>query len=183
MMIKRLYLYFKEMSLVGYLPISFINIYASWIVIQHTNSLNFSYGVNLIGPSISLFCLLMLIRIMDEFKDYEDDLVNFPDRPLPSGKVLKKDLLILAVLCAIIPVALNFKNPLSLLGIGVVLIFSFLMLKWFFMEAKMRKSLIFAFVTHHPIVLIYNAYYLLAFPLFDNVNPLSSYLAILPIAL
>ena len=39
---------------------------------------------------------------MDEYKDYEDDLVNYPDRPLPSGRVLFKDLKVLASIVVVL---------------------------------------------------------------------------------
>ena len=40
---------------------------------------------------------------MDEFKDYEDDLKNYPDRPLPSGRVLKSDLKPSGYACFFLP--------------------------------------------------------------------------------
>ena len=42
----------------------------------------FSYRDNtLITAAESLFLFMILIRIMDEYKDYEDDLINYPESP------------------------------------------------------------------------------------------------------
>src|SRR5690606_5018273 len=104
-------------------------------------------------------CLFsLLLRVMDEFKDYQDDLKNFPERPLPSGRVLKSDLKVLGWLC----VAGGFGLSLWEVHVAgyalVVLLFSYFMLKWFFREAEIRASLPLALLTHHPIVLLHFAY-------------------------
>ncbi len=104
--------------------------------------------------------LSLLLRVMDEFKDYDDDLKNFPQRPLPSGKVLKNDLKILAGLCVLVMVLSSLGSISILLAAIIVLFYTYLMLKWFFIEEKMRKSLPLALVSHHPIVFI-NIFYLL----------------------
>jgi len=40
----------------------------------------------------------------------------------------------------------------------ICLFYSFLMLKWFFIEGAMRKSLPLAFLSHHPVTLLYLIY-------------------------
>ena len=40
----------------------------------------------------SLFALMVILRLMDELKDEDIDRRLFPDRPLPSGRVLRTDI-------------------------------------------------------------------------------------------
>lgn len=113
-------------------------------------------------PALVLTFVSLLIRIMDEFKDYHDDLTNFPNRHLPSGRVLKKDLVALGFFCVFSIIFLSLTSTKLLIWAFVTLGFTFLMLKWFFIEDIMRKSLPLAFITHHPIILFNFIYLLIA---------------------
>jgi 4-hydroxybenzoate polyprenyltransferase len=114
--------------------------------------------VALTGLAVCLFTLL--IRVMDEFKDYHDDLTNFPTRPLPSRRVRFFDLQVLGWCCVGMSLLISSWSVPSLLACLAVLGYSFLMLKWFFNEQAVRKSLPLAFLTHHPIVIFHAAYLL-----------------------
>lgn len=116
----------------------------------------------LIIPGIVLTCISLLIRIMDEFKDYQDDLTNFPNRPLPSGRVEKRDLIGLAVFCIMSVIFFSMTSMPLLIWALITLGFTYLMLKWFFIEDRMRKSLPLAFISHHPIVLFNFVYLIIA---------------------
>lgn len=137
----------------------------------------------LILPGLVLTSISLLIRIMDEFKDYQDDLINFPNRPLPSGRVFKKDLHFLAGVCIFIVLLLSLSSLKLLLWSFITLGFTFLMLKWFFIENVMRKSLPLAFLSHHPIVLFNFTYLLIACSEVDPRVDLSKVFYILPICL
>lgn len=158
-MLNRVVIYLKEMFPV--LHISGTIIYASGFIWLQTvlNRESLPSFMHFAVGSISLLCFVLLIRIMDEFKDYEDDLKNFPDRPLPSGRVLKSDLKALGFGCFFLPLLLNlFISTDALIWTLIVLGFSLLMLKWFFIESTMRKSLPLALISHHPIVFIHLIY-------------------------
>jgi hypothetical protein len=158
-MIKRIGIYLNEMfplsAFIGSIltAMSIQLIYLRLFDIKPTNYLP------LITSAIVLTSVSLLIRIMDEFKDYEDDLTNFPMRPLPSGKVQKQDLVYLGFFCALMVVFLSLSSVPLLIWGTITLAFTGLMLKWFFIEKIMRKNLPLAFVTHHPIV-IFNFIYL-----------------------
>lgn len=159
-MLKRIAIYLSEMFPITSFIGTMLTAFAFQLIYLRLFSLPPQFHIQMLMSGFVITGVTLLIRIMDEFKDFEDDLRNFPDRPLPSGKVLKSDLKFLATLCVatiLIPSLLN-KNLFifSLLTLG----FTLLMLKWFFIENKMRKSLPLAFFTHHPIV-IFNIIYLL----------------------
>lgn len=137
----------------------------------------------LIIPGIVLTAISLLIRIMDEFKDYKDDLTNFPERPLPSGRVKKSDLVSLGIFCVLLVIFLSLTSLKLLIWALVTLSFTFLMLKWFFIESIMRKSLPLAFITHHPIVLFNFTYLMIACTQYDSSVDLQKALYILPICL
>lgn len=93
-MLKRLGIYFKEMYpliprlLVGL--IMFFEIY--FIILLNFGITDFKItGQEFIG-SFTVFAFLLMLRIADDFKDYELDCRLFKDRPLPSGRVKKRTL-------------------------------------------------------------------------------------------
>jgi 4-hydroxybenzoate polyprenyltransferase len=117
---------------------------------------------------------------MDEYKDYEDDLINYPERPLPSGRVLFKDLKALSVVVVALILLLNTYNSSIFLAACAVFGFSVLMLKWFFMEDKIRSSLPLALISHHPIVYLYLIYLFVAFDVSYPSTELASLYLIIP---
>lgn len=137
----------------------------------------------LLIPGIVLTCISLLIRIMDEFKDYQDDLTNFPNRPLPSGRVEKSDLKALGFFCVMTVIFLSMSSIKLLIWAFVTLGFTFLMLKWFFIEERMRKSLPLAFISHHPIVLFNFIYLMIACMQMNESVNLSKAWYILPLCL
>ena len=141
------------------------------------------FHMQMLLSGIVITSVTLLIRVMDEFKDYQDDLINYPNRPLPSGRVYRSDLKNLAALCValILLLSLTSRNLFffSILTLG----YTVLMLKWFFIEPKMRKSLPLAFISHHPIVLFNFVYLILGMiETFPELN-WSKLMLILPIAL
>ena len=131
--------------------------------------------------TLSIVLFMLLLRVMDEFKDYEDDLINYPERPLPSGRVKHADLRPLLAGIFLLILALNLYNTTIFVGALGVLGYSTLMFKWFFFKDKIRSSLPLALITHNPIVYIYFIYLFLAYTQMDpGYSPLSL-LIILPL--
>ncbi len=142
-----------------------------WLVNLRLTGNHFEFNKFLLINIISTNCFVLLIRIADEFKDYQDDLINFPQRPLPSGRVERKDLKVLAsvILGVLLSCNIFFKN--SQVGLLIVLLYTGLMTKWFFIESRMRKSLPLALLSHHPIVYIHYFYQFLIFSSLYEVKP------------
>lgn len=113
----------------------------------------------LIG-GLTLLAMTFLLRAYDEIKDYPTDKINFPDRPLVSGVLTHRDLhwIILLTLGFILILNLPYATQPVFASLLICQIFSFLMFKWFFLEAKIRASLPLALLTHHPIVFLFQAY-------------------------
>jgi len=120
---------------------------------------------------------------MDEFKDFEDDKINFPHRPLPSGKVLHRDLKVLGWTCVGLSLLLSSWSPETLALAAMVLFSSFLMLKWFFVEKYMRRSLPLALLSHHPIVMYHFFYLLVGAAILGSFDDVALMLLVIPLCL
>ncbi len=159
-MLKRLAIYFKEMYPI--IPrlilgiIIFLEIY--FILILNYGVTDFSIGIAEFVGSFTIFSFLLMLRIADDFKDYETDKRLFPERPLPSGRVEKRDLKIFVTILIIITCILNFIFMNNVWFFLFLYTYGFLMSVWFFKKHKIQKSLPLALVTHNPVQLIINIY-------------------------
>ena len=160
-MLKRLNIYFKEMY--PLLPrfilgiIVFGEIY--FIVLLNHGVTDFRIGIGEFVGAFTVFSFLCWLRIADDFKDYELDCRLFAHRPLPSGRVHKKDLAIFCGCLIAFTAVINFifmrENFLFFL---FLYIYGTLMSLWFFSKKKIQKSLPLALVTHNPVQMIMNIY-------------------------
>lgn len=158
-MFSRLWIYFKEMFPPHHAIASVFMALSYYMAIGLISHKNIPWNrFEIYTSAFSVMLLALMIRVMDEFKDYDDDLKNFPTRPLPSGRVLKSDLKILQTIIFVACIALNLTNKLALIGMLICIVYSLLMYKWFFIEKIMRKSLPLAFLTHHPVTYLYFLY-------------------------
>ena len=135
---------------------------------------------------VSIFVAELWLRIADDFKDYELDCRLFAHRPLPSGRVRKKDLAVFVSALITVTVLLNlfFMNN---FGFFLFLyIYGTLMSLWFFSKKKIQKSLPLALVTHNPVQMIMNVYIIsftcfkYGLPLFTWVNFLAAWTLYFP---
>lgn len=171
-MIKRLAIYLKEMFPLSYFFIGPLMGSALWISmarIQKNPIDALAFGP-MIMAAITISLGSLLLRIMDELKDYEDDKHNFPQRALPRGAVKISDLKVLMLAVALGMLVLNLYHPWAAAGVLILLFQSWLMFKWFFCEQKIRGSLSLALATHHPIVLTYYLYLAMIFGLFHSMS-------------
>ena len=63
--------------------------------------------IGVIIGGFTIFSFLLWLRIADDFKDYELDCRLFATRPLPSGRVHKKDLRIFAAILIGVTILIN----------------------------------------------------------------------------
>ncbi len=171
-MLKRIFVYLNEMFPMSSFAGSILTAVAVQLTYLRLYGVRHSSILMLVVPGVVLAFVSLLIRVMDEFKDYQDDLTNFPERPLPSGRVLAADLRSLGFFCIFMVIFLSLTSIKLLNWALVTLGFTYLMLKWFFLEERMRRSLPLAFVSHHPIVLFNFTYLVLAC---TEINPAVSF--------
>lgn len=159
-MLKRLNIYFKEMYpiiprlLLG--AMVFLEIY--FIVLLNSGVTEFRLGIQEIVCGFTVFSFLCWLRIADDFKDYELDCRLFAHRPLPSGRVKKKDLAIFVSILIAVTLVLNLIFMNNFLFCLFLYTYGSLMAIWFFQKHKIQKSLPLALVTHNPVQMIMNIY-------------------------
>ena len=159
-MLKRLYIYFKErypiipriiLGLIVFLEIHFI-------VLLNNGVTKFNIGIQEFIGAYTVFAFLLWLRIADDLKDYETDKKLFKDRPLPSGRTTKKDVMIAGVFFELIAVILNILFMNNILFFVILYVYGYLMSKWFFQKSKIQPSLLLALITHNPVQMIVNLY-------------------------
>ena len=159
-MLKRLNIYFREMyPLIPRLLLGFIvfgEIY--FIVLLNNGVTDFNITAAEFIGGFTVFSFLCWLRIADDFKDYELDCCLFAHRPLPSGRVKKKDLAIFISLLIAVTVILNILFLNNFPFFLFLYIYGTLMSLWFFHKKKIQKSLPLALVTHNPVQMILNVY-------------------------
>lgn len=186
--LKRLYVYQKEMYpiiprfLLGYLV--FGEIY--FIILLNHGIASFNLGIQELVCGFTVFSFLFWLRIADDFKDYELDCRLFKERPLPSGRVTKKDLGIFICILIVFTLGINFIFMNNFLFCILLYTYGSLMAVWFFQKHKIAKSLPLALVTHNPIQIFINIY-IISFtiikydlPFFDLTNILALFTLYFP---
>lgn len=178
-MLKRLNIYFKEMYpiiprlVLGYLVfgemyfilalngggyINFDGFKPMMIFNFGENIQAFPIGIQEIICGFTVFSFLCWLRIADDFKDYELDCRLFAHRPLPSGRVTKKDLKIFISILISFTLIINFIFMPNFIFCVLLYTYGSLMAVWFFQKHKIQPSLPKALVTHNPVQLILNLY-------------------------
>ena len=84
-----------------------------------------------------------MVRIVDEFKDYEEDCKYRPYRPVPRGLIKLKELKILFIICIILQLILTITcSQNGILYLIILWVFFALMSKGFFIKKILDKHLL-----------------------------------------
>ena len=118
-------------------------------------------SVDWVGVVLSTICLtllLILMRLMDEIKDHQKDLIAHPERPLPRGLITPNEMH--AAVQNVTALLLVFSGLISALrspvcgGIFAVLVlYLLLMYKEFFCSKFINKNAFFYAITHQVILI------------------------------
>lgn len=159
-MLQRLTIYFKEMyPLVPRFFLAAIMFFEIYFVLLLNKGIEtYRFGIEELIGIYTIFVFLMILRIADDFKDYELDKRLFPERALPSGRVKKKDLAIALTVIVSSSLLLNLLFMNNLGWFFFLYIYGTLMSFWFFKKDKIQNSLPLALVTHNPVMMILNLY-------------------------
>jgi 4-hydroxybenzoate polyprenyltransferase len=144
----------ERFSPASHLPMIAIFLAAHAIMAKQTGLLRADLGQILL-IFIGTVAFFLKLRLFDEIKDYEVDLVKNPDRPLARGDVSHYDLkrrieraVFIELLCFGI---VNIKAAIALL---FAIIYSFLMYKEFFIGKRIRPHLT-TYATSHTVVTVF----------------------------
>lgn len=121
------------------------------------------FGWAAIAVMLTVLLSLFLLRIFDEFKDYELDLVANPDRVVSRGIMPLAELKIMGWTVAALMLAMNaLLGVRTMVGYLLVLGFSLLMSRNFFMEDFLKGKTLFTAITHQLITPLLCAYVYIA---------------------
>lgn len=174
--IKKWYTYQKERF-----PILTFGIYVLSIVIavfSYTNSkVTRTVDYMIILPMFLVtFLQFLMTRIVDEFKDYEEDCKYRPYRPVPRGLIKLKELKVLFIICVILQFFITIifaKGWISIISLGIMWIFFAIMSKGFFIKKILDKHILLE-VTLDEIMMPLMIAFLITFtPYINKNNPIS----------
>jgi 4-hydroxybenzoate polyprenyltransferase len=102
-----------------------------------------------------LFAFYLLLRVMDEHKDWEVDRLRFPDRVLSRGLVTLSELRKIGAGCVlfVIGAAWWFGAPMVVMVL-ILLAYSLLMLKEFFAGEWLRRRIFLYAISHNVVVFL-----------------------------
>ncbi|HJN73536.1 MAG TPA: hypothetical protein QGF58_06335 [Myxococcota bacterium] len=93
------------------------------------------------------------LRVFDEHKDFDGDVVAYPDRVLSRGDVTLRDLRVLGAIAIAVELAIcAWIGPRALIAWAATLVFTLLMLKEFFVGQWLSKHIVVYAITHNPVV-------------------------------
>ena len=158
-------------------PILTFGLYVLTIVIavfcfcNNINQVFVSY-LTVIPMFIVTFLQFLMIRIVDEFKDYKEDCKYRPYRPVPRGLVSLKELKVLLVICLIIQTTITyFTTPYGMVYLIILWIYFFIMSKGYFIKKFLDKHILFEVLLDEimmPIMVMFLASFI--FKGFYNLN-------------
>lgn len=160
-LLKRLWIYQKErfpLSQHGFLIVVFTFSAAAFsrlcrgeesFVDLHT----FTIGV------VTTFLIFFLLRLLDEFKDAEDDARFRPYRPVPRGLVSFRELKILIILAILAIIVLNLVYlPALLIAVFIIFFYLFFMTKEFFVPQWLKSRPLIYMFSHMLIMPLIDIY-------------------------
>ncbi len=169
----RMHIYFAEvLPLPRHLLVAVLTYLAlasfSRVVHGESTSLLSRFSLSGVWSVLNVFVLL---RVMDSLKDRESDLADFPERPLPSGRVTERDVRItLWLACVALPLV-NLLTGLGALTALGVLLYLLLMYRWFFLPELISNDRLLAILTHHPIYPLLFLHLVTLFALEHDLGP------------
>lgn len=168
---KRMRVYLKERFPI---PVRFA--YSILLYISFISFLGIIYGIKLsifsyytLVGTWSIFSIMFILRLMDELMDKEIDKELFPDRAFPSGKVLESDIRFSLAVIIILYLCANIIFIRALWIALIVLGFSLLMTKYFFIPRR-RRYLLLNLATHNLVIPIIFFYFLILFSVEHNLK-------------
>ncbi|MCP4706859.1 MAG: hypothetical protein GY865_19850 [candidate division Zixibacteria bacterium] len=152
----RLWVYLKEMfPIVPRFAISVFLFLGFTLYLSKITQVSFTIFTvsSLIGIGF-LFTVALILRLMDELKDRQTDMILFKDRPLPSGRVKEADIKFALAVASVTYICFHLYSEQVFLSSLIVLGYTFLMFRYFFLPEKMHNCLLLNLATHNPVTVL-----------------------------
>jgi len=120
----------------------------------------------------TVFLFFLQLRIFDEYKDYEEDLILHPERMLSKGEITLDELKILLYITIIIEIVINISLGIPKVIMWIILcIYSLLMLKEFFCSSFLKRYPMLYILSHQiviPLICLYSMSVHMNFSIFNR---------------
>ncbi len=100
---------------------------------------------------VPVFCLFLVFRLSDELKDVATDRALFPHRPLPSGRVLRSDAMLMMGLAIAAAIGLNAHRAPALLTVLLVVGYVLLLHFYLFVPRFLKTHPVVNLAVHNPV--------------------------------
>ncbi len=133
---------------------------STWFAAQAlTSTGRLHLGPRGLAAFAATFLTLLLLRVFDEFKDFEDDRINHPDRVVQRGIVTLAELRVLGgIIVAVLAALAAALGPRPAIAFGAVFGFMLLMRVEFFVRDWLRGHVFTYALTHQgitPLICLY----------------------------
>jgi hypothetical protein len=126
------------------------------LLIYLVSTVYYRQGLNLflaIIPVLALFLFLLRLRLFDEFKDHEHDLLYYPERPIPRGLFKLAELKKFIYITVALEFFISMSNVYALIFFTISLGYSVLMFKEFFCRQWLRQHFTIYILLHEILLL------------------------------
>ena len=108
------------------------------------------WSINYIWLGLALTCQFLLLRVLDEHKDYQQDLITHPNRVLQKGLITLNNLKVVGALGTLLGLIITYTlgDSLALYSWLAMMAWTGLMTKEFFIPKLLKKSLLVYSVSH-----------------------------------
>ena len=150
--VERLFAYFSErfpLMSHGILIVSYYssNQFLAQILSNPGRAVQYS-AFTLMG-AITIFCMFLHLRVFDEHKDYEEDCKYYPERILSRGLISLKHLKIMGGIAISLEIGLSLLRGVeAFVAVMIAILYSFLMLKEFFIGKWLKKHFLTYAISH-----------------------------------
>ena len=115
-----------------------------------THPINFSFFA---ASFLGLVLFFFHLRVFDEFKDYDHDLKNYPERPVPSGLIKLDELRFVGIIAIFAEILISmFSGVNTVIIYFICLGYSMLMYKEFFIRQWLRSKFTLYIILHEVLV-------------------------------
>ncbi len=143
--IKKWYTYQKERF-----PVLMFGIYILSIVIAVFSFGNFNNNetinyTTIVPMFLVAFLQFLMVRIVDEFKDYEEDCKYRSYRPVPRGLITLHELKVLFIICVILQFTITIlygNGIISIILLGIMWLYFVIMSEGFFIKSFLDKHIL-----------------------------------------
>lgn len=116
-----------------------------------TDAAGFALSTATAAGMVTVFCLFLVFRLSDELKDMATDRALFPDRPLPSGRVLRSDVMVMMGLVVATVIGLNAQRAPALLAALLVVGYVLLLHFYLFIARFLKAHPVLNLAVHNPV--------------------------------